>query len=835
MSGYLNVTTSGFNIIGGSYNISGAYGAGLTTAELFKAYYDLPDGTYLDSTISRWLNLQPYVGSNDPAAFSVVIGESNISYGYGSLVIGQDTDNYSGWSIIAGLGNRIYAYQRNYIFGQYNYIGYGDSSSPVYNSAAPSFGNMIMGTLNQINIDSNQIINSTILGEYNTLRGIGGSGGDATSSTLVAGHNIDAQGWASAFFGSYYTIGEGIVATTMVGGHEHVLDGNIFKTFIHGLNQRSEVSSQIDQSVIVGASNVLQTSSYTNSTIIGGYNNTVEGSATSYYNFISGTNNSVKSGGAAFNNIVSGYENDIYSQVWNCIISGSENSAGIKWYTYRSIITGFNNSVNSDASIVGGTDNEIRGGNTFVSGFSNYAGTGITSSDSGFAVTTNGQFNMVAGSLATAFGEMNLIGDYTINGTDTEAGLYGESSLASGVSNIVVARASAAIGVNNTVVTGGIGTLPTITVPQPWKPLVDWDPQTNTLIDGTGTPGDGYIATQIGYVDFATGSGSATDPGGYLQINEGSKVVYDGANWIYYMEPQVYVRGVTTLGLSYDEGTVFKFNENFYVNLITGEELDSPGPSFTEVNKGDYVRFDGSSWSVPGNIPYGDPEMYNRKNWSSYEIDPVYQDLGLGSAAIGIKNTTLSYAQLSIGLGNTALYPYMLAMGIYGRIQGQINTDESSGNLLVVGNGTDDVNRSAAFGILENGTQWTECTASHVAGGLQDTLMKQISKDLSQGSSVIVEAHPSTTAEALFYDYMVETDYNGGGGLPRLRSGMLTIIYHPSGTVSFTDTNSGNLNGDPLVSFTVAYNGGTNTIDLTATSTDPTYDSRLTVRKRTIK
>lgn len=189
---------------------------------------------------------------------------------------------------------------------------------------------------------------------------------------------------------------------------------------------------------------------------------------------------------------------------------------------------------------------------------------------------------------------------------------------------------------------------------------------------------------------------------------------------------------------------------------------------------------------------------------------------------------------LSIGLGNVASHPNMLAMGRYGTIEGFIHSDEGGKlNLLTIGNGTDGSNRMTAFGVLETGTQWRSATQpSAILSGIEDILHKQTSHTVDHGASSLVDSHSSGPTVAIFYDYMVETSDNLG--LPRLRSGTITVAFHPSGTFNSGEISSGNVNGDPLVSFTLAFNGLTGKLELTATNTDPVGDSIVSIRKRTM-
>jgi len=764
-----NISVGGYSLISGAYNISSIDLTGLSTVSDVKTHYNVNNSGLIENTITRLLSINTIISSfGTREGFNTTMGAENINVGIGSVVSGQRNASNASWSIIVGEENYIFGFRTNIAVGQRLYIGTGDPSTYNYSNpgtmgyAWGSGGLALFGTDNQIFTNGGQTLNSFVYGGQNSLESTGTlqSSSGVINGTLLGGVGNIADCWSSIVSGNQNSIKSGV--DILVVGNTLIV----------------EQSSDIRFSALFGVANVVATGSTVYSTILTGNGNIFESTATVFNCLVVGTNHFFTTGNISISNIIGGSYN-IIGNASSCLAMGYHNtisgdSRGDIVTGSDNIITGPNNSfvsgnsnvlkiASSGNNFISGTENTLVSNNSIVNGYSNLIGTGISLTESGDHSFVVGNMNVLASTGSYVLGEWNLVGDYTINGSDIEAGGLAENTLAVGISNTARSRASIVVGVGNTIQNGGIGSLPAITARQPWNPGILWDPQTNTLIDGVGTSGDTYVATQDGFVDFTTGSGSSTSV-----------------------------------------------------------------PGYESVSSGDYAVYDGSEWNIVLRVVHEDPDIINSKFWASYEIPTLYQDIGLASAAIGINNTVYSFASVALGMGLTAIYPYQTVLGKFNDIEPQLLSDESAASSLMIGNGSGPGSRGTSFGVLDNGTLYQN---SIKVTGLHDTISKKIVASAPASATTVIDSNLSYyPSRNITYDYKIEVN---NGGTWYVRSGTIIISVDASGNFTSSESSTPNLNGDPLVSLFVSYNGS-NLYELEATNTNAAIDATVSLRKRVI-
>ena len=217
-----------------------------------------------------------------------------------------------------------------------------------------------------------------------------------------------------------------------------------------------------------------------------------------------------------------GWGNTSKGTIEQSLITGTSNVLAHKGGLANSLIAGLSNSVDTQRSLAVGQSNEIVGNDSIAAGYANIVGTGTSSTPEGFASTVNGQFNFLPSSLSVAFGEGNLIGTYTIVDGEATDGTGGECSIASGVGNTIMAKASAAIGVGNKVLGGGSTDLPNVLYPQ----VSDEE----TLIDRINWVDkplpEAYRDVAIGSVAF--GVNNTTNSYAQAAFGIGNSIIYAG-------------------------------------------------------------------------------------------------------------------------------------------------------------------------------------------------------------------------------------------------------------------------------------------------------------------
>lgn len=412
-----------------------------------------------------------------------------------------------------------------------------------------------------------------------------------------------------------------------------------------------------------------------------GYNNNISGA----YVLTHGSQNTVTTNEKNKWTVCFGYKNQIFNN--NSVVIGTENSSSGGEY---SICLGKSSSTGGDHSIAIGNNNKATddisiaiGHGNIASGPVSIAVGGANQSSQTYSIAI-GASNIATGPGSVAMGQSNKASDLASVAMGSKNSAFGQCSIAMGDSNKASGEHSVSIGTGLIAVGDYQTTLGKFNIDETELDI------RNLFVLGNGT--DATNRSNAMTVDW---SGNLSLSGGITNLNKGNNI--SGENGTHGLIAIGY-RNTASASYSAAIGANNTASGQYsvtmgYQNAVSGMYAATIGLSNTSSYACAMAMGQGNTSSGHCSVAMG----------CSNDAEKNY------SVAIGHENTASNHYSVTIGRGNTASGEYSVSIGkgliAAGDTQtalGRFNVDETEfdmRNLFVLGNGTDDTNRSNAMSV----------------------------------------------------------------------------------------------------------------------------------------